>query len=104
MATEAPALARAAAASLSRDPRTLALATGDADAPRKFQALLATMLVKEMRRSIGGELFGAGSEGDVYGGWFDEHLGETLAQRDALHVENVLRESLARKASGGAQP
>jgi Rod binding domain-containing protein len=64
----------------------------------KFQALLGAMLVKEMRSSLSDGFFGTGAGGDVYGGWLDEHVGETLARRDALHLEGVLREGLDRKA------
>lgn len=87
----------------SLDPATIA--QGDPkDAAKKFQALLSTMLVKEMRASLGeGGFFGKGADGDVYGGWLDQSIGQSLADRDALHLEGVLRESLERKAlaSGG---
>lgn len=68
------------------------------DAAARFQALLATMLVKEMRSSLDTGFFGKGPDGDVYGGWLDQHVGQSLADRDALHIEGVLRESLERKA------
>ena len=68
------------------------------EAASRFEALLATMLVKEMRSSLGDGFFGKGPDGDVYGGWLDQHVGQSLADRDALHIENVLRESLERKA------
>jgi hypothetical protein len=67
-------------------------------AARRFQALLGAMLVKEMRSSLPEGFFGGGAGGDVYGGWLDEHVGAALAQRDALHLEGMVRESLERKA------
>lgn len=88
------------ALSNARDPRAMLENPGDAEAPRKFQALLATMLVKQMRTSIGGELFGTGSQGEVFGGWFDQQIGDVFASRDSLHLESVLADSLARKARG----
>ena len=81
--------------------KTLASPSPSADslpAARRFQALLASMLVKEMRSSLSEGFFGSGAGGDVYGGWLDEHIGETLARRDALHLESTLRDSLDRKA------
>ena len=62
-------------------------------------SLLSTMLVKEMRSSLGEGFFGKGPDGDVYGGWLDESVGKALADRDALHLEGVLKESLERKAA-----
>jgi len=81
----------------SLDPASFAHADPK-EAASRFEALLATMLVKEMRSSLGDGFFGKGPEGDVYGGWLDQHVGQSLADRDALHLENVLRESLQRKA------
>jgi len=86
----------------SLDPS--AVAQGDPkDAAARFEALLATMLVKEMRGSLGDGFFGKGPEGDVYGGWLDQHVGQSLADRDALHIEGVLRESLERKAAAAEE-
>lgn len=86
----------------SLDPSSIA--QGDPkDAAAKFQALLATMLVKEMRSSLKDGFFGEGAQGDVYGGWLDQHVGQSLADRDALHLEGVLRESLERKAKAGQE-
>ena len=86
----------------SLDPSSFAQ-TDPADAAAKFQALLATMLVKEMRSSLNDGFFGEGAQGDVYGGLLDQHVGQSLADRDALHLEGVLRESLERKAKAGQE-
>jgi Rod binding domain-containing protein len=69
-----------------------------ASAARKFESLLGAMLVKEMRSTLSSGFFGKGAGNDVYGGWLDEHVGESLASRDALHLEGALKESLERKA------
>jgi Rod binding domain-containing protein len=69
-----------------------------AAAARQFQSLLASLLVHEMRSTLKSGFFGSGAAGDVYGGFMDEHVGAALAKRDALHIENVLRESIDRKA------
>jgi len=91
-------------ATRSLDAQTLS-AGEPKEAAQRFEALLATMLVKEMRQTLNEGFFGTGAAGDVYGGWLDQHVGESLAQRDALHLEGVLRESIERKAklAEGAQ-
>jgi Rod binding domain-containing protein len=78
--------------------RPAADAADSAAVARKFQSLLGAMLVKEMRGTLSSGFFGSGAGGDVYGGWLDEHVGEALAKRDALHLEGTLRESIDRKA------
>jgi Rod binding domain-containing protein len=79
-------------------PAASAAAEDAGPAARRFQALLGAMLVKEMRSTLPEGFFGGGAGGDVYGGWLDEHVGAALAERDSLHLEAVVRESLQRKA------
>ena len=64
---------------------------------QKFEALLATMLVKEMRRAIPEGFFGDGAAGDIYSGWLDEHVGGALAKDDGLHVRDMLEKSVMQK-------
>jgi len=33
----------------------------------------------------------------VYSGWMDEQVGRSLAERDALHMEEMLRASILQK-------
>lgn len=88
--------------SRSLDPSKVA--EGDPkEAATRFEALLATLLVKEMRSTLGDGFFGKGPDGDVYGGWLDQHVGQSLADRDALHIEGVLKESLERKAKSSGE-
>jgi Rod binding domain-containing protein len=75
-----------------------ASAADSGTAARRFQELLGALLVKEMRGTLPEGFFGEGAVGDVYGGWLDQHVGAALAQRDALHLEDIVRESLDRKA------
>jgi Rod binding domain-containing protein len=79
-------------------PSNASAPADSAPAARRFQEMLGTMLVKEMRRTLPEGFFGGGASGDVYGGWLDEHVGASLASRDSLHLESVLRESIDRKA------
>jgi len=70
---------------------------GDAkETARQFETLFATMLVREMRRSMPTPIFGEGAGADVYESWFDEHLGGALAQRDALGLADVVKSTLLR--------
>ncbi|MBL8858727.1 MAG: rod-binding protein [Planctomycetes bacterium] len=63
----------------------------------KFEAMLATMFVKEMRRAVPEGFFGEGAAGDIYSGWLDEHVGKTLAADDSLHLRDMIEKSVMRK-------
>jgi Rod binding domain-containing protein len=90
-------------ADLHLDRAKRAVERGDAaDAAREFEMLLAVQLVRELRRALPERLFGTGAGADVYEGWFDEHLGRTLAERDALGLAKTIQASLARKADASA--
>ena len=66
---------------------------------RQFETLFGVMLVRELRRAIPKGVFGQGAGADVYEGWFDEHLGRALGERDALGIAELVRASLLRKAA-----
>jgi Rod binding domain-containing protein len=66
------------------------------DAAKRLEAVFSTMLIKELRGPQSA-LFGEGTSADVYGGWFDQYLGEVLAKRGALHLADSIEHSLARK-------
>jgi Rod binding domain-containing protein len=68
------------------------------DAAKKFQSVFSTLLVREMRRSLSTGFFGEGADGDIYSGWLDEHVGESLAERDALHMRDMIQRSVLQKA------
>ena len=63
----------------------------DAEAARAFETLFATMLVREMRKTLPDGIFGPGAGSDVYESWFDQHLGRTLAERDALGLAGMVK-------------
>ncbi len=65
---------------------------------KKFQSVFSTLLVKEMRRSLSTGFFGEGAGGDIYSGWLDEHVGQALADRDALHMNDMIQRSVLQKA------
>jgi Rod binding domain-containing protein len=63
-----------------------------AEAGRELEALFATMLVKELRRSLPGEgFFPEGPGADTYNAWFDEHLGRTLAANGFLELAGMVK-------------
>ena len=65
-----------------------------AEAAQQMEALFATMLVKELRRSLPDGFF-SGSGSDVYGSWFDQHVGEALSERNALGLAGLIKTSMA---------
>jgi Rod binding domain-containing protein len=70
-------------------------------AAKRFEALLATQLVKEMRRSLDEGFFGNGPGSDVFEGWLDEHLGEALTRGRGLGLADSIAHDLGEKAAGG---
>ena len=82
----------------ARDLRLAGEARGaDAEtAAQKFEALFATMLVREMRRALPEGFFGGGSGAEIYDGWLDEHVGKALARDGALHLAGMIKTNLAR--------
>jgi Rod binding domain-containing protein len=77
--------------------------SGPQQAAREFEMLLATMLVREMRRSLGEGFFGGGAGADVFEGWLDEHLGASLTAGPGLGLREVLAGELSSelRARGG---
>ncbi|HUR26639.1 MAG TPA: rod-binding protein [Planctomycetota bacterium] len=82
--------AAALAASSKGDPKA-------AEVPQQFSKLLATMLVKEMRRALPEGFFGEGAGADIFDGWLDEHMGSALAARDGLRLEGMIAHSMQSK-------
>jgi Rod binding domain-containing protein len=68
-----------------------------------FESVFASMLLKEMRQSLEpGSLFGEDS-GDVYGGLFDQYLGEHMTQGTGLGMSRMLQESIERMQRAALQ-
>jgi Rod binding domain-containing protein len=69
-----------------------------------FESVFASMLVKEMRQSLGPEsLFGEDS-GDVYGGLFDRFMGEQMTSGQGLGMARMVQQSIERMENGGKRP
>lgn len=64
------------------------------EAAAAFEALLATVMVKELRRGLSDGFFGSKTGADVFDGWLDEHLGQALAGTGALDVAGFIRVNL----------
>jgi len=71
----------------------------DEEAAKSFESVFARLLVREMRRALPEGLFGGGSGADVYEGWFDEHLGEALVERDALGLAGMIKTAVGKAAT-----
>ena len=70
---------------------------GDArETAHQFEELFAVMLVRELRRAMPEGPFGQGPGAHDYEGWFDEHLGGALAERDALGIAGMVKSALGR--------
>lgn len=71
------------------------------EAAEMFEALLATMMVKEARRGLGdGGFFGKGPGADVFNGWMDKHMGQSLADGWDLDLAGMVRQGLIEKQEG----
>ena len=75
-------------------------AQGTADpeqAAKMFEDMLATTLVREMRRGLENGFFGEGPGADVYEGWLDEHVGRSLSRSGMLDLAQAVRVSLGER-------
>lgn len=60
------------------------------DAARQFEGLFVSMLLKTMRETMASEMF-AGDGADVWGGMFDQSMGEEIAKSGGLGVVDQLK-------------
>ena len=67
------------------------------EAAEKMEALFATLLVRELRRALPDGFFGKSAGADTFEGWFDQHLGQALADSDALGLAGQIKVSLEMK-------
>ncbi len=67
---------------------------------KDFESLFTSMVLKEMRNSLEpGSLFAEDSN-DVYGGMFDQYMGEHMSNAGGLGLAKMIRESLDRSQQG----
>ena len=67
------------------------------EAAEKFEALFATLLVKELRRALPDGFFGSGPGSDTYNGWLDKTLGDSLAKNWQLDLAGMVKTNLDSK-------
>ena len=78
---------------------TPASADQNARVAEDFEGVFASLLLKEMRKTLEpGTLFGEDS-GDVYGGLFDMYLGQQMTQSGGFGLAKMVRESMERSQS-----
>ena len=66
-------------------------------AAKKFEALLATLLVKEMRKTLPKGFFGDGPGSDSFNGWLDKSIGDNLASSWDVNIAGMVKTSLDAK-------
>ena len=89
-------------ASATRDAAQAASGTA-AKVASDFESVFASLMIKEMRKTLQPESLFAGDSGDVYGGLFDLFLGQQMAQGDGFGLARMVRESLDRQQGPSAQ-
>lgn len=65
------------------------------EAARAFEAVFASLLMKEMRNTLSEGLFGA-EKSDVLGGLFDQHIGESLTEGRGIGIKQMVLAHLER--------
>ncbi len=70
------------------------------EAGKAFEGVFASMLLKQMRQTLGSGqgLFGK-DPGDIFGGLFDHFMSQHMAQKGSLGIAHMI-ESHLEKASG----
>lgn len=72
------------------------------DAAQGFESVFLSMLLKEMRQTLGpGSLFG-NDKSDIYGGMFDQFMAQHLSQGKGMGLAQALLKQLEPKAAHGA--
>lgn len=71
---------------------------GPAKAAKDFESVFTSMLLKEMRSSLEeGSLFGEDTS-DIYGGLFDQFMGQHMTDAGGLGMAKMVQEALERTA------
>ncbi len=69
-----------------------------AKAAGDFESLFASMMLKEMRKSLDPETLFGGDSGDVYGGLFDQFLGQQIADGGGFGLARMVKEALEKNS------
>jgi len=90
---QANALARASDMDRAVSASAQARAGKAEAAAKKFEELLGSMLIKEMRRGVSDGFFGTAPGADIFEGWLDEHMGKALARDGVFDLVASVRAS-----------
>ncbi len=63
-----------------------------------FESLFTSQMLKEMRKSLDPETMFGSDPGDVYGGMFDQFVGQQIAQSGGIGIAKMVRETLKRES------
>src|SRR5215510_9375547 len=66
---------------------------------QEFESVFTSIMLKEMRKTLEtGSLFGEDSS-DIYGGMFDQFMGQHMSNAGGMGLANMVRQALARSTS-----
>ena len=65
------------------------------EAARSFEAVFASLLIKEMRNTLSDGFFGS-EQSDVLGGLFDQYIGEAISEGQGLGIKQLVLAHLDR--------
>ncbi len=71
---------------------------------RGFESMFFSLISKGMRDTLEPETLFGGDQGDVFGGMFDQFLGEHLAQGGSLGIAAMVRKQLSAKYTHEQHP
>jgi peptidoglycan hydrolase FlgJ len=90
-------------ANLLTGPMPSAKTTPEA-AGKAFEGMFASMLVKQMRQSLGGSTLFGSDKSDALGGLFDQFMGHHMASHGGLGIGNMIRRQMELRSATNAQP
>jgi Rod binding domain-containing protein len=71
---------------------------------KQFEALLSSLLVKEVRSTLENGFFGESTGADTFNGWIDDHVGRMIAERGDLGLARVVDGEIARREGAEVAP
>ena len=75
------------------DPKKSPAAVG-----KQFEAMFASMLIKQMRQTLESDSMFPGDTSDVRGGLFDHFMGEHMAKSGQLGIGKIIQKQLEKRS------
>jgi Rod binding domain-containing protein len=94
-----PQLVTPGAVNLTPNPEAMPHAGAQA-----FEGMFASMLVKQMRQSIGGNSLCGHDKSDALGGLFDHFMGQHMASNGGLGIGAMIRKQLELRSTSNVEP